>query len=65
MNEWISVKDRLPEKYTEVLVYRRDLRGYECEIDFGQLCSDGTWLYDDIYDVLYWMPLPDPPEVKC
>jgi hypothetical protein len=65
MSEWISVKDRLPEKQTEVLVYRRNRGGlcnYECEIDFDRLCADGTWLYRDIYEVLYWMPLPEPPK---
>ena len=63
VTEWISVKDRMPEKDTEVLVYRRDLRGLcNCEIDFEYLCADGTWLYCDIYEVLYWMPLPEPPE---
>jgi hypothetical protein len=53
--EWISVEDRLPEKYQDVLVYR----DYSFDIDFvmseGRFCIDG---------VTHWMPLPEPPKMK-
>lgn len=48
--EWISVKDRLPEKGKSVLVYWDD--GF----DIGEYVG-GEVGYD-----IYWMPLPEPPE---
>ena len=47
---WISVKDRLPEKGKSVLVYWDD--GF----DIGEYVG-GEVGYD-----IYWMPLPEPPE---
>ena len=62
VQEWISVKDRLPEKNTSVLGYREsgrcvlfyDRYGF-CEIDeYGQDRA--------VDDVTHWMPLPMPPK---
>ena len=47
---WISVRDRLPEKGKSVLVYWDD--GF----DIGEYVG-GEVGYD-----IYWMPLPEPPE---
>ncbi len=66
--KWISVKERLPEKYQNVLFYGT---GFDPIIGKhrGNICvgyyrdgfrfdgSDST-----VINVTYWMPLPDPPE---
>lgn len=54
MNEWISVKDRLPEIYGKYLVVCRgnnipQIRLYE-----------GDW--DSLMEVTHWMPLPKLPK---
>ena len=55
---WISVKDRLPEKYEEVLVYSAK---YGVQVDW---IADNTdylwWNYGEL--VTHWMPLPEPPK---
>lgn len=48
--EWISVKDRLPEKGKSVLVYWDD--GFDI----------GEYVGGEVGDDVYWMPLPEPPE---
>ena len=48
--EWISVKDRLPEKDEEVLVYWDD--GFEI----------GRYVGGEVGENIYWMPLPEPPK---
>ena len=59
--KWISVKDRLPSYETTVMVYSE-----LCGIGLGFIDNrDEKWCghcYDE--DVLYWMPLPEPPEVE-
>lgn len=65
---WISVKERLPEPNVSVLlaVYDRD-HGYTYRT-VAWLNTSGDWdSNDDGFnqgdeDVLYWMPLPEPPE---
>lgn len=64
-NNWISVKDRLPEDDKDVLVY--DSRSKE--IIMASYNSDyDEW--DNLYDYLsvdtitYWQPLPELPEVE-
>lgn len=68
---WISVKDRLPEKDTLVLVIAN---GKPCKnvtlADAYQLASyseDEGWILDEFPEaegiaVAHWMPLPEPPE---
>ena len=57
--EWISVKDRLPEKEeVHYLIYD----GYEIVmgmIDNGKLI---TLEFIEIDDATHWMPLPKPPK---
>ena len=48
--EWISVKDRLPEEDEEVLVYWDD--GFEI----------GRYVGGEVGENIYWMPLPEPPK---
>lgn len=65
MSEWISVKDRLPNK--EGI--------YICVLDLTPMVGfkyrtietvrySGRWLYDskEINYVTHWMPLPEPPK---
>ena len=70
-NGWISVKDRLPKPNVSVL-----LAVYDREHEFtyrtvAWLNTSGDWdSNDDGFnqgdeDVLYWMPLPEPPEVEA
>ena len=71
MSEWISVKDRLPADFGEVLVI---VSGNPCE----NITLDGAYEiaeYDPVEGwilemwpewesavVTHWMPFPDPPE---
>ena len=64
VQEWISVRDRLPEKGEDVLVFniRENWTG------FAWLRPDETWTalgFDfpfDLGEVTHWMPLPEPPK---
>ena len=56
--EWISVKDRLPEQYAVVIVYDGEQVG-EAEfngVDFGWVESE------DLAFATHWMPFPEPPK---
>lgn len=59
--EWISVKDRLPELYMDVLVFAKggiiDVDCLEHIMSWGE---DGFCKYG--YNVTHWMPLPQKPE---
>ena len=59
VQEWTSVKDRLPEKPMKCLVYtkRGEYGGYEITY-----YNEGFYL--QYANVTHWMPLPDEPEVK-
>jgi hypothetical protein len=75
---WISVKDRLPEEDTPVLVfYLYTAHGEEYYLKMGEILygpkpleksywhidnSNFDCLEDDKIEVLYWIPLPDRPE---
>lgn len=71
-NEWISVKDELPEKYARVLVtdgievcihYKQSMCNWPDELGHDLYCGGQ---YDDcnIHEgkVTHWMPLPTPPK---
>lgn len=59
--EWISVKDRLPEKNSIVLVCM-DNGQYKVVLT-SHLSSNGEWiLYDKNRKVTHWMPFPEPPK---
>ena len=57
VQEWTSVKDRLPEKPMKCLVYtkRGEYGGYEITY-----YNEGFYL--QYANVTHWMPLPQPPK---
>jgi hypothetical protein len=69
VQEWISVKDRLPEPFTPVLVYRQSfgtLPPY-IKVDKMTLWNDDTQVWiDEVGNwknvTTHWMPLPQPLE---
>ena len=63
LNGWISVKDRLPEDYKEVLAY--DSEHKEIVIAFYDSESE-EWTYGNWYDgeITHWQPLPELLEVR-
>jgi uncharacterized protein DUF551 len=57
-HQWISVKDRLPEKEKKVLVYAKYF-----ETTQDSLTKYGDWLDSDPQaNITHWMPLPEPPK---
>ncbi|MBO5715050.1 MAG: DUF551 domain-containing protein [Clostridia bacterium] len=61
MAEWISVKDRLPEIDTHVLVYDEHMWW---DYAIAKLDKDGCWMDEEccILCPSHWMPLPEPPK---
>ena len=60
-SEWISVKDRLPEMFTDVMVYTDRYGG---RIEFAHIGIQG-WIHNGailIPSVTHWMPLPETPK---
>ena len=55
VQEWIPVKDRLPDVGKFVLIYN-EINGVRLDYHDG-----ATFGY---YDVTHWMPLPEPPKVE-
>ena len=69
--EWISVKDRLPECEQDVLMYfdtGNMAVGFwhdgDETITFWCAYSDDGWYTDCDCEPLYWMEIPEPPEVR-
>lgn len=55
-SEWVSVKDKLPEQYTDVIVF---IKGDTIAVDYVDENSD--FYYYGEY-VTHWMSLPEPPK---
>jgi len=65
MSEWISVKERLPEVFKDVLIANK--RGKHYDISKGWWT--GTYfdrpargVYRRYKNVTHWMPIPEPPK---
>lgn len=59
VQEWISVKDRLPEENTTVIVATDDGIVFQCLYSY-----DGWDLWDDNdVNITHWQPMPQPPKV--
>ena len=61
VQQWISVKDRLPEEGQSVLTCKNgicDIQTYEKRRN-GWLCKGWFW---SMATVTHWMPLPQPPK---
>lgn len=64
--EWISVKDRLPDKRKDVLCLFQDEQRKIKRIEISWIDSVGLFLYEDIFgQVTHWIPLPEPPKEDC
>lgn len=72
MNNWISVKDNLPQKDCVVIAVLQTLDW--CKQNKKVICiccyysNNKTFIkhdgkYDDVVNITHWMPLPEPP--KC
>lgn len=67
--KWISVKDRLPDTFDEVLVYSNDgfisIAWRKTEKRKNGIVGWHWNSYPEIFGcITHWMPLPKPPEVK-
>lgn len=64
-SEWISVEERLPEKYGDVLCYTRNGTIFQViynpQYKLFNVSSDNT---ENALAVDYWMPLPEAPKMK-
>ena len=65
VNQWISVKDRLPEKEQKVLVFYKAIeeknRIHNDVIATNWRKSNGDFIPFGGYEITHWMPLPNPP----
>ena len=58
--EWISVKDRLPEKWEDVLICN-----CYSEVDTDMIWENPSGSFEFYFEggnVTHWMPLPEPPK---
>lgn len=69
MNKWIGVKDKLPERNEDVLIYRGRFMGNLINV-YTYLGNNewedeyGYWGRTDDEGITHWMPLPTPPTEK-
>ena len=66
VQEWISVKDRLPEIGQKCLIANREIvvRGWLRPDGVWKtgVSSDEIWSKFSLYQPTHWMPLPEPPK---
>jgi hypothetical protein len=66
VQEWISVKDRLPE-YDQVVLCYKDDRGVRIGKHMPETYADGVVAFKDlardyVFGATHWTPLPQPPK---
>lgn len=64
MNEWISVKERLPEIDEQVLTYEEGYPRLPIKTNYILNNYLNTFAYGNMNKITHWMPLPNPPEDK-
>jgi hypothetical protein len=69
-SEWISVDERLPDKFGKYLTYRKshcvsyvDILDYDTNQSVWSF-FDSDWGDCEVDDVTHWMPLPEAPKMK-
>lgn len=62
MSEWISVKERLPERFKPVLICREKNGKPYVEQGYKDVCEWWKVYGTRTKQVTHWMPLPEPPE---
>jgi len=66
--EWISVKDRLPEKGNPVSVVVEHMGSVRVGLGYCEVYRDEFRQWEDVggfkINVTHWMPLPEPPKEK-
>ena len=67
--EWISVEERLPEKYETILLFRPEKGAEKDQIwcgwrirHIGGQPAYRTDTEDRLDGITHWMPLPEPPK---
>lgn len=65
MNDWISVKDRLPNNDEIVLAHCHQIQT-PAVLRFQHDKNDYLWMWPNligqVLNVTHWMPLPEPPK---
>lgn len=67
MSDWISVKDRVPERYERVLYIDRH-RKRVCVGSYHGVTARGTHYFmggNRMESALWWMPLPEMPKEEA
>ena len=64
--QWISVKDRLPENISDVLILSKEKEScvgyYRSSDNDGNMYNPCCSFHMELHGVTPWMPLPEPPK---
>lgn len=65
MNNWISVNEKLPTMYQDVLCYTQDEK--MCVARLHDYLGEPSfyWCWVKLRSVTHWMPLPDSPYAEA
>ncbi|MBO6093727.1 MAG: DUF551 domain-containing protein [Oscillospiraceae bacterium] len=63
--KWIPVDEQIPQPYQGVIIAREKEKGKPLKVEAGMMKPDGYWkVYGtNTKGVIYWMPLPEAPEI--